>query len=231
MNAPCWNASIAEWLGGLFMAPLSTDAVASYRAGLGSTLLDALDDEPGAAPGIRRMRLALLTAGSISEIQRGLAAAFTQLFDGVAGPKTVSLYESTRFGGSGRLFQNPVTDMNRLMRQLDLSTEDAFREPADHLSIELALLGRLLRQGSSQKAETALLDDRLLAWVPGFSRECDAADRTGFYAGAADVLTAFLLRRRMKLRRDDGLDQRPDTGPGTHRALNRSTGGMTCRSE
>lgn len=229
MNAPCWDASIAEWLGGLFMAPLSTDAVASYRHGLGSMLLDALDGEPGAAPGARRMRLALRTTGSILESQRGLAAAFTQLFDGVAGPKTVSLYESTRIGESGRLFQHPVGDMNRLLQQLNLSAGDAFREPSDHLCIELALLGRLMRRGSSRAAETALLDDHLLTWVPGFSRDCAAADRTGFYAGAAAVLTDFLSRRRMELRQ--GERPSPDSRPGAHRVLNRSTGVMTCRSE
>jgi len=216
MNAPSWNASIAEWLGGLFMAPLSSDAVESYRDGLGSMLLDTLDDQPGAASGARRMRLALRADGTPLEIQRDLAAAFTQLFDGVAGPKTVSLYESTRTGGSGRLFQRPVSDMNRLMRQLNLSTDDAFREPSDHLSMELAVLGRLMRRGPSHEAQTALLDDHLLAWVPGFSRECDAADRTGFYAGAAAVLTDFLSRWRMELRRDDRLDERssPDIDPG-----------------
>jgi hypothetical protein len=53
---PGWNALLAEWLAGLFMAPLSPSAVANYRDGLGATLLDILADELGCESGAQRMR-------------------------------------------------------------------------------------------------------------------------------------------------------------------------------
>jgi len=219
MNSP-WNVCVADWLAGLFMGPLSIDTIDSYRNDIGAVLLDEIDEGPGAAPGIRLMRSALGAQASASAVQRDLESAFTQLFDGVAGPNTVSLYESSYIGGSGRLFQESVDDMNRLLRQLNLSSDTAFREPPDHLSVELAVLGRLMRRGSSQEAQAGLLDQHLLAWIPSFARRCRLADPTGFYAGAASVLSAFLSQQRMGLRR----------GGRVGRTSQPQNGVMPCRS-
>jgi TorA specific chaperone len=198
-----WHASILEWLAGLFMAPLSANAVESYRAGLGAVFLDDLACEPRCASGVQRIRSALTPEDPLPEVARRLAIAFTLLFDGVDGPNTVSPYESAHVGPSGRLFQAPAGDMNRLLRQWNMSVDDAFREPPDHLSVELALLAQLMRRGVGHRAQAALLDDHLLTWVPIFARRCCNADRTGFYAGAVWVLTGFLTARRALLQRGD----------------------------
>jgi len=194
-----WDASIAEWLAGLFVAPPSAETVSSYRGGLGAQFLAALSEEPGCATGAHRIQSALITPDSPAAVARQLAAAFAQLFDGVGGTKTVSLYESAHVSVSGRLFQAPAGDMERLLRHSDVSTVDAFREPPDHLSIELALLARLMRHGAGHQAQTALLDRHLLAWVPIFADRCCDTDPTGFYAGAAQVLTGFLTSQRKTL--------------------------------
>jgi len=194
-----WGASVAEWLAGLFMAPVSGATVASYRAGLGGGFLDAIGGEPGCEAGVLRMRSALLTEDAPDLVAARLGAAFTLLFDGVGGPATVSLYESAHVGGSGRLFGVPAGEMAALLRQFDVSTDAAFREPADHISVELALLARLLRTDAGDEAAAALLDEHLLGWVPQFSDQCCDADRSGFYAGAACVLTGFLAGQRKAL--------------------------------
>jgi TorA-specific chaperone len=212
-----WNASIAEWLAGIFAAPLTTDTIVSYREGIGAALFEALAEELGCAAGAQRMQSALRAEGSAAAVGRKLATAFTRLFDGVGGSKTVSLYESAYVCASGRLFQEPTSGMEKLLRQSNLSTDDAFREPPDHLSVELALLARLIRQGTSHQAQAALLDDHLLVWVPNFAHRCRESDRTGFYAGAAQVLTAFLAVQRTALQ---------------HRKIAKPETGVTlCRSD
>jgi len=233
MNAALWNAFIVEWLAGLFLAPLSLETVQAYRDGLGTMLVDALAEDPGAALGAGRMQLALMAETSAMAVQRSLAAGFTQLFEGVAGPNTVSLYESAHTGISGRLFQKPVSDMYRLLRLLDVSLSEVFREPPDHLSVELALLGNLIRRTSGHGAQVALLDDHLLTWIPKFSRECGDADRTGFYAGAAMVLSEFLSLRRIELRGAGGPAEPLSSGAGTglRLAINRTVRVAPCRSE
>jgi TorA-specific chaperone len=213
---PCWNASLAEWLAGIFAAPPTTDTIASYREGIGATLFEVLAEEPGCVAGAQRMQSALCAEGSAAAAARAIASAFTQMFDGVGGAKTVSLYESAHVSASGRLFQAPAGDMEKLLRQSGLSTNDAFREPPDHLSIELALLARLIRQGTSHQLQAALLDDHLLVWVPDFANRCRKSDRTGFYAGAAQVLAAFLAVQRATLQ------HRRTAKPGTGVTLCRS---------
>lgn len=195
-----WNASIAEWLAGMFVAPPTSGAIVNYREGIGTALFEALAEEPGCLPGAQRMQSALDVEGSAEAVARKLAAAFTQLFDGVGGSKTVSPYESAHVSASGRLFQAASGNMEKLLRQSDLSTGDAFREPPDHLSIELALLAWLIRHDTDRRAQAALLDGHLLVWVPGFADRCLERDRTGFYAGAAQVLMAFLTAQRATLR-------------------------------
>jgi TorA specific chaperone len=163
------------------------------------------------------MRSALDAEGSAAAVARQLAAAFTQLFDGVGGTKTVPLYESAYVGVSGRLFQAATGDMEKLLRQSDVSTDDAFREPSDHLAIELALLAWLIRRDADCRGQAALLDDHLLVWVPAFADRCRQCDPTGFYAGAAQVLMAFLTAHRATL---------------PHRRAAKSGTGVTlCRSD
>jgi TorA-specific chaperone len=166
---------------------------------MGATLFETLVTEPGCAAGAQRMQSALKSERSAAAVARQLAAAFTQLFDGVGGDKTVSSYESAYVGISGRLFQTATGDMEELLRQSDVSTDGAFREPSDHLSIELALLAWSIRHDADCQAQAALLDDHLLVWVPAFANRCLKYDRTGFYAGAAQVLMAFLVAQRVTL--------------------------------
>jgi len=183
-----WNAMIADWLAGLFIAPMSATMVASHRSGLASDLLAYLAGEPGYGHGIAQMQAALGADGAAEATRRRLAAAFTRLFDGAGG---IALYESAYLGPSGRLFQAPVAAMNQQLRAADRAICDATGEPPDHLSIELALLATQLRQGDLRRS-AELRDVHLLTWVPEFAEHCGKADPTGFYAGAAQVLLAFL---------------------------------------
>jgi TorA specific chaperone len=208
-----WNASIVEWLAGLFMAPPSTNTVVSYRSGLGAKFFETLADEPGCAAGVSRMRSAVMTEDSSVFVARKLAVAFTQLFDGVGGSKTVSLYESAHVSESGRLFQAPVGNMEQLLRRSNVSTDATFQEPSDHLSIELALLARLMRHDTGHYAQAELLDDHLLVWLPTFADRCSKTDRTDFYAGASSVVTGFLTAQRAALQINPAT--KPNTGMTT----------------
>jgi len=195
---PRWNASIAEWLAGIFAAAPTADTVISYRERMGATLFASLAQDATCVAGARRMQSALDVEAPAATLARELAAAFTKLFDGVGGRTTVPPYESAHVSASGRLFQAPADEMEKLLRQSDVSINAAFREPSDHLSVELALLASLIRRGTDQ-VQAALLDDHLLVWVPSFADRCRESDRTGFYAGAAQVLTAFLIAQRATL--------------------------------
>jgi len=194
-----WHAALADWLAGLFAAAPSVDTMLSYRNGLGARLLEALAHEPGCSGGALSMRGALTRDEPDTALTRRLGMAFTQLFEGAGGPRTVSPFESVHASPSGRLFQASSSAMDRRLRRARTAPGTGLREPSDHLSIELALLARLMRDPASVGEQAGLLDDHLLAWVPGFTRGVETHDPGGFYAGAAVVLLGFLTERRTLL--------------------------------
>jgi TorA-specific chaperone len=195
----CWEATLAEWLAGLFIAPVSAATIDSYRAGVGATFLRALGQEPGCETGARQIRLSLSGEVPAAEVARRIGIAFTYLFEGLGGPRAVPAFESVHVSPSGLLFQAQAGAMDARLRQAALVMTDGTGSPADHLSIELALLARLMRRGATRREQAALLDRHLLGWTSGFAGQVIAADDTGFYAGAASVLSGFLAARRASI--------------------------------
>lgn len=194
------TASLLDWLAGVFMAPPSAGTITSYRQDIGAALFEMLAEYPECAAGVRQMQAVSECGDEAGAVARRLDIEFTRLFGGAGGAHAVSPYESAYVGDTGRLYQKPAGDMALSLRQFNLSVSAAFREPPDHLSIELAMLARLTRQGTAVDAIAALLDDHLLGWVPAFAAECRDADSTGFYAGAASALAEFLAMQRNALR-------------------------------
>lgn len=193
-----WDAAVAEWLAGLFLAPLPLAAVVSFREGFEASLLDELERQPGCTQGVRAMK-AVLANGEPTALTRQLGIAFMQLFEGTGGPRTVSPFESAHAGAGGRLFQAPAQDMDRLLSTAGLRLTRGAHEPADHLSVELALLAHMMRDPGQRHGTASFLERRLLAWVPGFAEAVGTADPAGFYAGAASVLAGFLAEQRRAL--------------------------------
>ena len=69
-----WNASIVEWLAGIFVAPPSINAVVGYRGRMGAILFQVLAEEPGCHPGVQRMRSALTSKALPPRLRFNLGA-------------------------------------------------------------------------------------------------------------------------------------------------------------
>ena len=182
---------LLDWLAGLLSAPMSTDTVQACRSRSGTVLFDAINDELGYMPGIEAMRSALRSDESDEDIAARLSGCYVRLFEGPGGPATVSLYESTYCGSSRRLQQHATAAMEAMLRRCDMDVRASHGEPADHLSIETALLATLLR--GDDPIATDELRQRLLAWVPQAGAACAVADPRGFYRGAFIALHDTLL--------------------------------------
>ncbi|MGV8938589.1 MAG: TorD/DmsD family molecular chaperone [Allorhizobium sp.] len=181
-------AVVANWIGGLFLAPQTAEALERHlEAG---DLLEEIGQQLDCLAGTRRMNEVLAKA-PIEVISKNLERRYFALFEGMAGRHTVPLYESGYAGTGTRLFQQPVTDMECLLRDLDLSVEATCCEPADHISIELAVLAAALRSGNGEIARS--LAQRLSRWGPGFVARLCEEDGDEFYGAAAVVLYAFIL--------------------------------------
>jgi TorA-specific chaperone len=183
-------AQIVDWLGGVFSAPMSIEAVRACRSSKGEELLDAMGDEIGSTRGLATMRSALESDRTVAGAAASLSACYTRLFDGPGGPMTISLYESTYSGETPHLHRKASTDMEALLRRAEARLHPDFREPADHLCVELALLATFLRTKDRERAMQ--LQERLMAWTPACTAAIARADSSGLYRGAAIVLRELL---------------------------------------
>ena len=178
------------WLAEIFSKPPTLETLASYRSGPGADWLNDLGDDPLLAEGVAGMARALASPEDNDRLVATLGVAYNRLFVGIGGFATVAPYESA-YRGNGRLFQQPFSEMNALMAELGLTVAEGCAEPADHISIELALMSHLLF--AADPASQAMLE-RLQGWVPAFCADCIAKDTSGFWAGAAQALAAMVAQ-------------------------------------
>jgi TorA-specific chaperone len=182
------QAALCHWLAGVFINPPSDRDIAAYRRGPAAAWLAMLAGDEILLPGVALMQMALGGDCSDRDLAAHLGAAHARLFSGLGGPSTVAPYESAH-SGSRRLYQAPASDMAALLRRHDVHVSAAWAEAPDHLSVELALLARLLATGHP---DSAPLLRRLDGWVPQFAADCAVIDRTGYFAGAARALAAMI---------------------------------------
>lgn len=183
------NAFTAQWLSGLFIGPLERPAVEILRHGAEADFLADLARDLDCARAGHLMQAAL-RAGSADEVQRTLSIGFTRLFEGIHGIQSAPPYESAYTGTSGRLFQHPVKEMDAILARLGVSVAASCREPADHLSIELAALSSALERNDTAMVE--MIRGRLLAWTPDFVGRLGRLAPESFYSAAATLVPAFL---------------------------------------
>lgn len=172
------------WLGEIFSRQPSLEAIALYRRGPGAVWLNELREDTILAEGVAGMIKAPTTPVEDGQLIATLGIAFNRMFAGIGGRATVPPYESA-YHGNGRLFQQPFSEMKALMVKFGLTTRDGCVEPADHISIELALMSHLLFAASP--ASLAMLK-RLQGWVPAFCADCIVRDTSGFWAGPPTLL-------------------------------------------
>lgn len=184
---------VYDWMGGLFLQSLDKDQIAAHLSGPGAAFLAELKQSQALNPALTTMLQILQEQDS----ERLLGKAFGMLFLGVGGPATVPPYESAFTDPNGRLFQQATGLMVEELRRLDLSLDDSCVEPPDHLAIELMVMSHLIDQGDD--AAQASFLNRHLSWIAQFAELCDQLDPSGFYAAAAQALTAFLEEERLFL--------------------------------
>ncbi len=186
-------AELLDWLAGFLSAPMSVATATACRSHEGNVLFHAIDEESGAMPGLAAMRCVFAGDDSDARLAARLSGRYVRLFEGPGGPATVYLSKSADAGPARRLQQQATADMESLLRRCDLAVRRGYREPADHLALELALLAALLRVGDQDAAQH--LCRRLASWVPRAIAACSACDPGGFHLGAStavqDTLMAF----------------------------------------
>lgn len=200
------RAALYHRIARLVLAPPDEDAVSDLRRGAGRAFLDLLAAAPGAGTAVAAMR-GVLEHGTARQAAARIGAAHALLFDGAGGPESVPPYRSVFSDPSGLLCREATAQMERLLRQHRLRLDPHVHEPADHLAIQLEAMAQLVLRsaeavecGDLPPDETdPLLDEQasfaaaqLASWMPALAARIAGADPTGWHAGLAAALAAFV---------------------------------------
>lgn len=90
-------------------------------------------------------------------------------------------------------------------RQAGLVRSKDFKEPEDHIAIELEFMAYLCRKASESfqtedmaisleylRKQKDFLEKHLLVWVPSFCKDLEQAAESGFYKGIAQLTAEFI---------------------------------------
>lgn len=196
------RAELYWWFATLFAAELSDEQIAEYDSYDVRSFLKSLSTLDPMRDAVAELNDAIARLLVRTDRQLELAADFAGLFLG--DPKGgVPPYESLYRGEGHLLMQAPMTLMQARLTRLGISVSDKYKEPEDHLAIELDLMGNLIiRAAEATHADArsrwlaeqdALLHDHLLGWFERFEQGCRVKDAFGFYCACARLLGVFLV--------------------------------------
>ena len=169
----------------------------------GEASLDS--DDPALAEGFARLRADL--AGCDEDGLERLAVVFDRAFFGM-GPRTAQKafpYESVYTSEGGLMMQDAYAEVLHVYRAAGFAKDPGFKEPEDHLAVELAFMALLcgraveaLRAGDGDGAERHLgaqlsfAREHLLNWIDRFCADVRKAAEDGFYFDLATFTEAYL---------------------------------------
>lgn len=183
------TAAVAGWFGQLLLAPVAEAAIDAHRSDTMQRFMLDLGVSLDRSAAAEALALFFRDAQPAWTEAR-MGHAFVLLFEGVAGPNAISLYESAYSGDGTSLYQTPFVEMQAILRELDVTVSGTCREPPDHLGLELAALAEALRQRKADLADR--LTARLRGWVPTVARAVAARPGTRPYREIFALLDAFL---------------------------------------
>ncbi len=195
------RAEIYWWLSSLYANELSEENLQQYQSEQIRSFLSGLGENAELKPAIDRVINALNRLMDREDAQLELAADFCELF--LKSDRDSALpYASMYIGESGLLNDKPAKEMEEVMKQHGVAVDAKLNEPADHIAIELDLLGNLIIRSNEleqqRHLEEAFVEQEkfirqyILSWTPQFAEKCQTLDDFGFYSAIATLTVAFL---------------------------------------
>lgn len=194
------RAAMYGFLSAVYRSEISAETLAQVRA----QVSEETGGEEGRGYALLR-RFFWETAGEApGVVEKELAADYAGLFLSV-GRTPVPPFESV-YTSEGRLIMQRARDeVLALYREEGLGRSDSFKEPEDHIAIELEFMGFLcqkalhaLSAGNKEAAQAALekqkdfLTRHLLVWVPQFCADIERSAATDFYRALAQITDEHL---------------------------------------
>ena len=144
--------------------------------------------------------------GEISDEQFvNLQTDYSRLFIGPAKP-IAPPWESVYFNEDRMIFQKETAQVRAWYRRFGLEAEKLFKEPDDHIGLELSFLAYLAKLGLQAledadetkfaeilQAKSQFISEHPLKWVKGWSELVQKNAHSDFYRGLAHLIHGALL--------------------------------------
>jgi TorA maturation chaperone TorD len=185
------------------------EVTASFLAQLVEQLTGEAEEEAD-SEGYQTLREYVVTieGADIDGVRIDLASEYAALFLSV-GRKPVFPFESVYTSPERLVMQEARDEVLAEYRKEGLDCIGEFREPEDHIAIELEFMAYLCQKAAEameagDKAAAAevlqkqegFLQRHLLVWVPDFCQDVQQAAKTGFYKGIAQITAEHLAMER-----------------------------------
>jgi len=194
------RASVYWFFSALFSKELELEQIQSLASGEASQFLDQLAKEPDLSSTIAILKkqlnqLAVHPTGEL-ELKSQFADLFLMDFQHSAPP-----YASVYLSNEHLLMQEPHHAMLKQLESMGVKVVDNFKEPADHIAIELDCLGNIILQGvqadtgaeQDQATDTQVnfIEQHLTSWFPLFKQKVDSHE-TSFYTTLTQLLCHYI---------------------------------------
>lgn len=185
----------------LFSEPLDRSMLRRCREQRSLLPLIALPDARWSRAPLHRALGIVLAAPDTETATIQLNRDFGRLFLGIDGPGHAVPACQSDYPDGGAPHFGMAVEVATLLRSHGLAIAERCVEPADHISVQLALMECLIERNEpvAHAEADSLLQSHLLGWVPEFTARCVACDATGFYAALATLLLGFLRHEHARL--------------------------------
>lgn len=196
------RSKVYDWLADLFAQELPEKTFLAYCQGDADDFLAALS-QIGLAEASDNFQAAIADLQQQKQTFIDLKADFAHLFL-LDGKEAALPYASYYLEENHHLYGAAEARMRHFLQQCGLKVDARFKEPADHLAVYLALMGKWAQQDSTLSEINAIchqaheqarfLQEALLSWLPEFVSRCQqvGALSSQFYPALAVLLLAFV---------------------------------------
>ncbi|MCG0278860.1 MAG: molecular chaperone TorD family protein [Thermanaeromonas sp.] len=140
---------------------------------------------------------------NLKAFEAKLRQDFTRLFVGPGGIKAPP-WESVYRSRERLLFGEETLAVRKFYQSFGVSIKNLYREPDDHLSLELEFMSWLCARALEElprgewklylEGQKRFLREHLLEWVPAFTKDMENNAETAFFRGLASFTRGFLLQ-------------------------------------
>lgn len=191
------RANIYWWFSTLYASTIDEEKLVTLLKDDDQKVLQTLCDSPSLTLVCKRFQRHIQPLLALEFPAQSLERDYIELFMPDSDTGTLP-YASIYHSEEPTLFQEPHFEMLQRLEDVGLSTQANFKEPADHLAIQLDYLGNVILQNIHQPSHASVQNQKhfiqchLLNWLPAFLLRMKQVRNSGVYQSLTDLMIHYL---------------------------------------